>query len=236
MESWRESLKQGWLKQRRPVILLWLLFIPVLFILMRYDHALLGLLTAGWNQPTETVAHFFYTWGDVRGATVIALSIWLAGRLANRASWRQAAILSLVASLVAGAAVNAVRLTAGRVRPRFSLSAEYYPAAALAEYSTRKGFERLPDTFTGPSMEKKRQSFPSAHAGTSFGAATTLAVLVPWVGVPCLGYAAVVGWSRMYKLEHYPSDVATGAMIGITAGLILAAAGARHATPPGDAK
>ena len=62
-------------------------------------------------------------------------------------------------------------------------------------------------------------SFPSSHT------AVTLAVviaLVPFLARPLaaagIGYAVLVGWSRVYLGVHYPMDVLAGAGIGMAVG------------------
>ena len=62
-------------------------------------------------------------------------------------------------------------------------------------------------------------SFPSSHT------AVTLAVviaLVPFLARPFaaagIGYAVLVGWSRVYLGVHYPLDVLAGAGLGLAAG------------------
>ena len=70
-------------------------------------------------------------------------------------------------------------------------------------------------------------SFPSSHT------AVTLAVviaLVPFLARPlaaaAIGYAILVGWSRIYLGVHYPLDILGGAGIGTaTGGVILLALG-----------
>jgi membrane-associated phospholipid phosphatase len=70
-------------------------------------------------------------------------------------------------------------------------------------------------------------SFPSSHT------AVTLAVVIalaPFLARPLaavgIGYAVLVGWSRVYLGVHYPLDVLAGAGLGLAAGgVIVLAAG-----------
>ena len=59
-------------------------------------------------------------------------------------------------------------------------------------------------------------SFPSGHASTTFSTATALSMAYPkwYVIAPAFLWAGSVSYSRMYLGVHYPSDVATGALIG----------------------
>jgi undecaprenyl-diphosphatase len=63
-------------------------------------------------------------------------------------------------------------------------------------------------------------SFPSGHAASAFAFATGVALEKPVVGVPLLGLAGAVAYSRVYVGVHYPSDVVGGALIG--AGVAIA--------------
>jgi membrane-associated phospholipid phosphatase len=69
-------------------------------------------------------------------------------------------------------------------------------------------------------------SFPSGHTTTSFALAF-FAVLVfrgtrwAWIGWLTLGYASLVGLSRIYRGVHWPSDVLGGIAAGaLAAGLV----------------
>lgn len=64
-------------------------------------------------------------------------------------------------------------------------------------------------------------SFPSDHAAAAFAIATVLFAHHRRLGLVALAAAAVVGYARVYVGDHYPSDVLSGAAIGVVAGLAL---------------
>lgn len=69
-------------------------------------------------------------------------------------------------------------------------------------------------------LEHDPLSFPSGHAALSFAVATSLALSYPEAEVvaPVLVWAALVSLSRVWLGVHYPSDVLTGALLGVAAG------------------
>ena len=61
-------------------------------------------------------------------------------------------------------------------------------------------------------------TFPSGHTADAFAFAT-IASLVhrKWlIIIPCIIWAVLVGYSRMYLGVHFPSDVVAGAIVGAT--------------------
>lgn len=63
-------------------------------------------------------------------------------------------------------------------------------------------------------------SFPSAHAMSSFAAATSFFLFFrrsghAVYGIPVLVLAALIALSRLYVCVHYPSDVFCGALLGV---------------------
>ncbi|HEY5040078.1 MAG TPA: phosphatase PAP2 family protein [bacterium] len=60
-------------------------------------------------------------------------------------------------------------------------------------------------------------SFPSGHTAAAFLVATLAAVSFPFplITVAVLGWAGLVGFSRIYLGVHYPTDVLAGMVLGI---------------------
>lgn len=62
-------------------------------------------------------------------------------------------------------------------------------------------------------------SFPSGHTASSFAAASVFFRNLPrCCGVPAIGLAALIGFSRLYIGIHYPTDVLFGMLTGIIIG------------------
>ena len=95
---------------------------------------------------------------------------------------------------------------------------------------------RLPDDLYGPRKSALFHGSPSAHTTTAFGAATTVLVAVPEIGVPALFLAGTIGWARMATLSHHPLDVMLGIFLGsffgVAAGAPLRRLRRRLSAPP----
>ncbi|WP_304609503.1 phosphatase PAP2 family protein [Mucilaginibacter sp. FT3.2] len=67
-----------------------------------------------------------------------------------------------------------------------------------------------------PVYRPGQYSFPSGHTSSSFATATALSIAYPkwYVIAPAYLWAGATGYSRMYLGVHYPSDVASGAVLG----------------------
>jgi undecaprenyl-diphosphatase len=59
-------------------------------------------------------------------------------------------------------------------------------------------------------------SFPSGHTADAFAFAVAVSLVFPkwYFLIPCLIWASLVGYSRMFLGVHFPSDVLAGALIG----------------------
>jgi membrane-associated phospholipid phosphatase len=66
-------------------------------------------------------------------------------------------------------------------------------------------------------------SFPSGHTASVFALAVFLILALPyrWYSWLVLFAAILVGYSRIYLSQHFPSDVWAGAVIGSISGLVV---------------
>lgn len=60
-------------------------------------------------------------------------------------------------------------------------------------------------------------SFPSGHTMSSFGAALIIYNADTMLGIVAFVFAFLMAFSRLYLFVHYPSDVLTGMVLGVSA-------------------
>jgi membrane-associated phospholipid phosphatase len=103
------------------------------------------------------------------------------------------------ALVLAGATSTVAKLSLGRPRPSQSLDADGY----------------VP--FSG------QQAMPSGHTTVAFALATSLAddIHNTWASVGLYTLATGVGWSRVNDNKHWLTDVAGGAVVGVTSAKLV---------------
>jgi membrane-associated phospholipid phosphatase len=145
---------------------------------------------AGSNEVAGAVRHF----GQPEVYGTAALGLVAAGLISGRPEITRSGGRLAASLALAGLTVQAGKLAFGRPRPEESLDAD--------------GFT----PFSG------RVAMPSGHTAMAFALATSLAddIHRPWASVGLYGLATAVGWSRVNDNRHWFTDVAAGALVGIT--------------------
>lgn len=87
-------------------------------------------------------------------------------------------------------------------------------------FSRSRPYLIIPSTNIGDRVWKD-YSFPSGHTAAGFSLATNYAMFYPQFVLPLALYAVLVGVSRIYLGQHYPTDILAGAILGtITATIV----------------
>ena len=153
------------------------------------------------EHRTERKTDFFMFLSKYNNLVNVAVpaGIFAAGVIDNDKGTRQNALYIASSSAVNLLLTMVIKKIVKRPRPflgQVKISAVYYPG---------------------------QTSFPSGHTSSSFTTATALSqVYHKWyIIAPAYLWAGSVGYSRMYLGVHYPSDVATGALIGTGSALSM---------------
>ncbi|MCX7785107.1 MAG: phosphatase PAP2 family protein [candidate division WOR-3 bacterium] len=70
------------------------------------------------------------------------------------------------------------------------------------------------------STSRWNSSFPSGHTLSYFSLATVYSAKYHKLAIPLYSFGVIIGLSRIYLGEHYPSDVLAGAMLGVGFGYL----------------
>ncbi len=158
-----------------------------------------GWFEPGRGQPAlDTAAKLVTGLGD-RGIMWAVTTVW---RARHPGPERARAVRALAVAGVESSLVNAtIKAFVGRARPDH------------ADLRVTEGGV--------PVRRPKTSSFPSGHTLAAFCAATVMSQRGDRPGNTLLfGGATLVGLSRLHLRAHHASDVAGGALIGVTLGLV----------------
>ncbi len=147
---------------------------------------------------------------SVPGAYIVGPAVYLFGRYAHNAAAADLGLHSTEAIVLATGITGVLKGALGRSRPYVTRDSNPH------DFSFGKGF-----------IGEGRSSFPSGHTAVAFAAASSVTSELAhlWPGHTALvapimyGGATLVGVGRMYHDEHWASDVALAAALGIFSGL-----------------
>jgi membrane-associated phospholipid phosphatase len=144
------------------------------------------------RTPRQTSFNYFISKTNIYGNALVPASLLIGGTLSNNKEMRQNALYVASSSAISFATILIIKRIFKRPRP-FRGNFRIFPVYIAGDYS-----------------------FPSGHAASSVSTATALSMAYPkwYVIAPAALWAGSVSYSRMYLGLHYPSDVATGALIG----------------------
>lgn len=166
--------------------------------IQQWDDATLEYLAAH-RTPAQTKGWLFMSKTNTYVNVAVPVGLFTAGVIKSDPDMRQNA-LYIATSTASTVIVNAlIKKLVKRRRPfvqNVHISAVYQPST---------------------------YSFPSGHSSSAFSTAVSLSRAYPkwYVIAPSLLWAGTVSYSRMYLGVHYPSDVATGALLGTGAAFAL---------------
>lgn len=181
--------------------------------LMSVDEWLRGRFTVASLQSNTTLhgaANDFSLLGDP-GTVILSLGTYAVGRIANSRTVSEVGLHATESLVLSAVATELMKGVIGRHRP-------YVKPPDQDRYAPLDGFTGAGDT-----------SFPSGHTSAAFALALVIGVEGPihwphaarFVTPITYGLATLVGLSRVYKNDHWMSDVAMGALVGEYSGLVV---------------
>ena len=149
------------------------------------------------NSPGVELCSQYGDWPELM--ILGAAGCFLARRFRNL-RWQRILISAMIASTLAGMAVNASRLTTGRTRPRATAEQGWYGPRHDGKWLIG---------------EADFNSFPSGHTATAIGFAGVILFAAPAWGIPAMIVAASIAASRILLGAHHPSDVTVAATVAL---------------------
>lgn len=186
-------------------IVLWGLVIGLVWAGFAFDDVTKAWLSAApdWLPKWGAV---FSKYGDWPWLMLAAIPFLIYGWLRRRKACFRMVVAMMLASTLAGMAVNCVRLTSGRTRPVAEAEQGWY------------GFRHDGKWLVG---NNRFNSFPSGHTATAVGFAVPLLLGKPLLGIPLMAMALGVAVARMAIGAHHFSDVFAATLVALVVGALV---------------
>lgn len=174
------------------------------------------LVHSDWPSDLKKLVSLSEAFSHGMGVAVILILIFFTIPDGRQRMWRLVAC-----PILAGIASNVCKLLVSRYRPQFYYQANHSggPESPLQIESTFNGW--LPFLKPENLTEHLIQSFPSAHTTTAFAFAIGLSWAFPRGRYIFFSLAVLSGLQRIASQSHWPSDVAFGAALGTTVGVVV---------------
>ncbi len=190
-------------KRRRLQVLFLALFGVLCVVSFFLDNAVIRFVAEHRTKPIRNLAGIISNYGDWPWLMLYTLPFLLWAWWKKRPGLLRLVATMIVASTLAGAVTNTVRLTTGRTRPN--------------NVKVEPGWYGLRHDGKWLLGQNKYSSFPSGHTATAFGFFTVLAFRRTRGSFLWLVPAVIMAASRVILDAHHLSDVCFGAWLGLIA-------------------
>ena len=163
----------------------------------------------GWNHSsTKVIVADVSRYGDWPELMLLGAIGFFLARSRQSRKWQRIFLIAMLASTIAGALTNTLRLTTGRTRPRVGPPIEqgWYGPSHDGHWLIGKS---------------EFNSFPSGHTATAIGFATVILLASPLWGSAAMLIAVAIALSRLLLGAHHPSDLLAASFLAIGVAIFL---------------
>lgn len=190
--------------RRTPILIKTMVFLAAVLVAISFlmdEPVERGVLAAnGGHWCRSPMANAMSRYGDWPELMLLGGIGYLLARRAGSVRWQRLLLSAMIASTLAGMAVNASRLTTGRTRPRAAAQQGWYGPRHDGQWLIGKA---------------DFNSFPSGHTATAVGFAGVLILGAPAWGSAAVLLAGLIACSRLLLGAHHPSDVAAATVVAL---------------------
>jgi len=158
----------------------------------------------GYRTPfLDRIAPLGDVFGTAKYTVPTVTAVFVAAHLSRNVNWEDATRHIALSYVLADATEALLKGAVGRQRPDYSGSAwRFQPLSSSDEW----------------------HSFPSGHVThiTAIAAAFAEEAHRPWITAVSTGAVMLTAWQRIYRNQHWASDVIGGAIIGVAASRVTA--------------
>ena len=170
------------------------------YIMVQNDNHIKYLIGTDVNEFDNEFWSIFENYGVVQLAEIAGVATYSVGLFSKNDKVRKLGRMIIQSLTYSGLMAMLIRMTAGRKRPPYT--SDHH-------------------NFIGFTTNNSFQSFPSGHTTVAFALSTVLAEYFdsPWSRIGFYGLAGLAATERLINSEHWFTDIALGALVGIAGGI-----------------